>query len=37
MEDLKKKYVEITHQLASKEEKNTTGELKDNTNLPFTD
>jgi hypothetical protein len=36
MEDLKKKYAELTHQLASKEEKTKVGELMDNTDLPFT-
>ena len=36
MEDLKKKYTKLSHQLACKEKKSTAKELMDNTNLPFT-
>jgi hypothetical protein len=37
MEDLKKKYAELSRQLVGKEEKSTTKELMDNTDLPFID
>ncbi|XP_059451082.1 uncharacterized protein LOC132181868 [Corylus avellana] len=37
MEDLKRKYEELTRKLIAKEEKSPGGELMDNTDLPFTD